>query len=123
MPPPLKTTRTMKRKVMRLVAAGMGERAIAQALGVARETLRTHFDHELQVGRATIDAQLVDMLWSAASNGNVTAMKYLDARKEGLAYTTAHTLGKKEQQLEAAKNAGGDEWGDLLKIEPQVKAN
>ena len=32
-------------------------------------------------------------------------------------------IGKKEQQLEAAKNAGGGEWGDLLKIEPQAKAN
>jgi DNA-binding CsgD family transcriptional regulator len=121
--PPFKVTRKLQRKVMLLVAYGLGERGIAHELGIARETLRVHFAHELEVGRAKIQAQVAEWLYSAASKGSVAAMKYLDAKGEGYVMGTARTLGKKEQQLEAAKNAGGDEWGDLLKVEPAVKAN
>ena len=108
---------------MLLVAYGLGERGIAHELGLDRKTVVKYYAHELEVGRAKIQAQVAEWLYSAASNGNVAAMKYLDAKGEGYVMGTSRTLGKKEQQLEAAKNAGGEEWGDLLKIEPTVKAN
>jgi hypothetical protein len=62
------------------------------------------------------------MLVKAARKGNVSAMKYLDAKANPDSVPKQYE-GKKEQQLQAAKNAGGGEWGDLLKIEPQAKAN
>ena len=121
-PPPFKATRKLKNEVMLLVATNMGERGIAQALGIGRETLRKYFAHELEVGRASTQAWLMKQLRTAAEQGNVAAQKYLDAKCDGYQLNTTKTLGKKEQQSEAAKVAGmGTEWeADLMRVMPQA---
>ena len=80
---PHKVTRRLRNKVMLLVAYGLGERGIAHELGLDRKTIMKYYGHELEVGRAKMQAQYAEWLYTAASNGNVAAMKYLDAKGEG----------------------------------------
>ncbi len=123
MPPkPMKITNRQRKKVMLLVATGMGEREIAVALKMARDTLVHHFSHELMVGRATIRQEIREMLMKAAANGNVTAMKHLDGKTDLGQPAVKQYIGKKEHQAEAAKVAGvGTEWeADLMRVMPQV---
>ncbi len=118
---PFKASKRTRQRVMRLVATGMGKRAIAEVLGIAKSTVEIHFAHELEVGRAKCQAELTDLLWKSAKNLSVAAITRLEQRASGeVTNLGLKAIGKKEQQLEAAKNAGGDEWGDLLKIEPQI---
>src|SRR4051812_17722406 len=64
------------RKVEVLVAAGWGERDIAEVLEIARETLRKHFRRELQNGSLTCRAEVLQSLhFSARSYGNISAKK------------------------------------------------
>jgi hypothetical protein len=111
LPLPFKVTKRLRDKVMRLVGAGMAERNIADAIGCARKTLRNHFAHELEVGRARVEAELNDLLWEAArDNKSVAAIKHLQERASG-ERVPYHMTGKKDQQIEAAKTAGlGTEW-------------
>jgi hypothetical protein len=118
--PPFKVTKRLKHKVMLLIATGLGERGIAHELEIDRKTLREHFAYELEVGKSKIVAKLHDMLWMAASNGSVAAMNRLLEKANGQGIRSLPNIGKKEQQLEDAKNAGGGEWGDLLRVVPIV---
>ncbi len=119
---PFKATKRMRERVMLLAGTGLGQRGIAQVMGIARSTLEIHFRDELDSGQAKLHARLVEWLYEAAEQGNVAAMKYLDAKREGYVMGTARTLGKKEQQAEAAKVAGvGTEWeADLMRVMPQA---
>ena len=106
---------------MMAVAAGVRQEVIAELLKIDPVTLRKYYWVELHIGKETIRDELREMLDKAARKGNVSAMKYLDGKADPDA--AKQSEGKKEQQLQAAKNAGGDEWGDLLRVEPQAKAN
>lgn len=117
-----KVTKRLKRKVMLAVAADVRQEAIAELLKIDPVTLRKYYWLELHIGKETVRDELREMLVKAARKGNVSAMKYLDAKANPDSVPKQYE-GKKEQQLQAAKNAGGGEWGDLLKIEPQAKAN
>lgn len=114
---PHKPTKRLRHKVSLMAAAGEGEVQIAHVIGISRETLRKHYGNEIANGRADIRGQILEQLWSAARQGNVTAMKHLDARTSGEAQgSVAGAVGKKVEQAKVAAQAGaGTEWGDDLK--------
>jgi hypothetical protein len=118
----LRITNELRDRIATLSAAGMDREAIAEAIGCSERTLRTYFLPELNEGKATKRAEAIEMLWAAAKNGNVSAIKAVIALTEkGQAAPPAPKpkpapkLGKKEQ-LAAAAQAGHQEsdWGKLL---------
>jgi hypothetical protein len=116
----------MRKRVSLLVATGMGERGIALALQCDRKTLCKYFEDELRDGRDLYRAELLDMLQTAASAGNVSAMKHLDKRTSGeTANPGGFAGGKKAEQAKAAEAAmTGGAWGDdLAPIAVPVRTN
>jgi hypothetical protein len=113
--PSHKPTRRLRRKVSLLVAAGEGEVQIAHVIGVARETLRKHYWDELENGRASIRAEILDKLWLAGDRGNVGALKHLDARTSVEPRPVTYQ-GKKVERAAKAEEviSGGSDWGDDL---------
>lgn len=122
---PHKPTKRLRHKVALLAAAGEGEIQIAHVIGVARETLRKYYGDEIANGRAGIRAQILDELWSAARQGNVAAMKHLDARTSGEPRGSVGYVSKKKLAEEAAKTVGGEhsEWGDDLRPPNGIEVN
>jgi hypothetical protein len=113
--PPYIPTKRSRRRVCMLVASGMGERGIANALKISRETMRKYYAEELMDGRDTFKAELMDMLDKAARQGNVSAMKHLDCRTSPLEALRRPGLGKKAEQAAAAEIAETQsDWGDDL---------
>lgn len=107
----------------------MSQDEIAAAIGISVPTLTKYFDAELTHGRAKKRAEVVELLFSAARKGNVSAQKKLHEITgtqaaaaewevaEGVAKPpqASRKLGKKEEQAIAAQTAGlGTEWGDDL---------
>jgi hypothetical protein len=66
-------------RVMLLTAGGLTEPAIAAVLGCCERTLRNCFKAELETGRGVKRAQNLERLEAAAKQGNVSAMKALEA--------------------------------------------
>lgn len=60
-----------------LAASGVTEETIASCLGITRPTLRVHYEKELTQGREMTLAKNTAALVSAARQGNITAMIYL----------------------------------------------
>lgn len=68
-------TPELQEKVMRYVGAGMSQNDIAHVIGISISSLLRHYRHELDVGAAHCRAQGIDMLWGAARNNNISAIK------------------------------------------------
>ncbi len=119
--PAHKVTKRLKRKVMLAVAHDVRQEAIAELLGIDPVTLRKYYWLELHIGKETIRDELREMLTKAARKGNVSAMKYLDA-KANPDMVPKQYEGKKERQAAAAAVAGvGTEWeADLMRVMPQA---
>jgi hypothetical protein len=114
--PAFKPTATQRKNVMIWAAGGIAEASMAKMLGICRDTLRDHFATELEEGGDRERARNLERLDKAAGKGNVTAMKYLDAKyavttagdnfkrkaAEGAAAAPSK-LGKKEQAAADAK--------------------
>lgn len=114
--PTFEPTKPQKDKV-KLLIGFMSEVAIASVLNIDHKTLRKHFAFELQNGRALTVAENLARLKKAAKAGNVTAMKYLDAKLEVTPekFQKPEPLGKKETlDMEAKTGHVGSEWGDVL---------
>ncbi len=60
--------------------ASVGEKhdVIAKAVGVSDETLRKYFGDELRVGPAKRRQEVLEILYSAARKGNVSAAKRIE---------------------------------------------
>ena len=116
-----KVTKRLKRKVMLAVASDVRQEAIAELLKIDPVTLRKYYWLELHIGKEIIRDELRDALMKAVAKGNVSAMKYLDAKANPDTVPKQYE-GKKERQAEAAKVAGiGTEWeADLLRVMPQA---
>lgn len=140
--PPFEPTATNRNDVMTLKAAGLAEAAIAIALGIAHNTLRKHFGHELKNGRAAAKAKNILRLEKMAE-GNVAAAKALQAiyakaevdellddpdfKAEQVARQDDKIKArrsKKAIQLEEAIAAGEDsDWGSDLAPPPGAAAH
>ena len=121
--PLFKPTAKQRRQVA--IAAGSGmmsHEEIALGLGISRNTLEKHFQHELSIGAYEKRLETLDALHRAAKKGNVAAIKAYGALTPRAAAPPAETdkpapkpEGKKEQQKADARIAQvGTEWEELL---------
>lgn len=119
----MKLTNELRDRVAMLRASGMTQQEIADAIGCSVPTLTQYFSLELNEGKATKRAEMLDTLWKAAMGGNVTAMRTWLALNEKNVFPrdvvkpkSEPKLGKKEQALidaKAAPSQGG--WADVVK--------
>ena len=133
-PPPFKPTKKQRADVLLYVAGGVSEPTIAKLIGCCQNTLRKHFEQELNEGNERELAENLQNMKKAAKAGNVSAMKYLDARFSAVAAQKAMmgdapepaaeeatprppAIGKKEAAEAEAQTAGlGTNWADDLKV-------
>jgi hypothetical protein len=110
--PAFKPTKPMRNRVEIAAAAGVSHNQIASALGIAKQTLETHFASELRDGRTRKLIAVLCLLDKAAKRGSVAAAKYL----VNVFFNGAPVrLGKKELQKREAEIAlANSEWGDIL---------
>lgn len=114
-------------KINLLFACGEDEDAAAAALNICTKTLRKHYFPECEkrvAAAAAAKANLLQMLWALAEAGKPAAVKELFARIDKgdldrmrlpARPTKAPPVGKKEQRLLDARNAGeGSEWEGLI---------
>lgn len=126
--PEFKPTATQRKKVAIAAGGGMSHEAIAQALGIARNTLEKHFMAELTAGASERRLEALQGLHAAAKKGNVSAVKaYLAGEPQFIATPVQpdqpdqqagpkpQALGKKEAAQQAATVAqNGTGWEGLL---------
>ncbi|MDP9991980.1 hypothetical protein J2W28_001008 [Variovorax boronicumulans] len=123
--PPFKPTVVQRRQVAIGAAGGMAHEEIAQALGIARNTLEKHFAIELSTGAHKRRLDWLVAMDKAARGGNVAAQKALLSTsptplappmpEAPTAAEKAPKLGKKEQaNADAVGAQAGTEWNDLL---------
>lgn len=124
--PPFKPTAVQRQHVAIAAAGGMAHEEIAQALGIARNTLEKHFGLELSTGAHKRRLGWLVAMDKAARGGNVAAQKALLSTSptplappsvpgQPVAAEKPVKLGKKEQANAAAVGAqAGTEWNDLL---------
>lgn len=123
--PTHKPTPTLRRKVSIAVAGGMSHEAIALAIGIARNTLELHYQHELTEGACKRRLEVVEAAHKAAMKGNVSAQRLLlgmtpeigvpTAEQEGKDEGKQEKVGKKEQADRDAVGAeSGTGWDGLL---------
>jgi hypothetical protein len=93
---------------------------IAAVIGISEPTLRLHYATELCAGAAQKRADVVEALFRAATNGNVTAQKAWLAQPRELSDPATMPdkparPGKKEQAAAEAVDAqSGTSWAGLL---------
>jgi len=124
-------------------AGGIPEPAIAHMLGISQNTLRKHFEFELNCGRGVKRAQNLKRLEKAADKHNVAAMKALHVlfdkgETADLLAEPDYDVGRRAQQeakvkrrptkkqivADEAFSAGLDnEWGEDLAPLPGTKPN
>lgn len=116
--PAHKPTPATRRKVTNAAAGGMAHEEIAIALGIARNTLEKHYEHELSTGALNRRAEVLDAMARTALKGNVSAQKAFLALTPALAAPPVEPekpKGKKEQQAaDAVTAAQGTDWDDLI---------
>jgi predicted ArsR family transcriptional regulator len=99
--------RQSRQAVEQLVAARVGHRQIAYALGITHKTLEKHYQDELLNGVARKQKEVMAMLYRSAKGGNVSAQRKLYAIVYGETNNAeekpAKKLGKKEQLHQDAK--------------------
>ena len=76
--PPYKPTLEGRQRVEEMKFCGESDNCIARALGIDVDTLRKHFEDELQDGHAQRRSEVIGLMFDAARKGNVSAMKRLD---------------------------------------------
>lgn len=76
--PPYKATIEARQRVEEMKFCGESDNVIARALGIDPDTLRKHFEDELQDGHAQRRSEVIGLMFDAARKGNVSAMKRLD---------------------------------------------
>lgn len=120
--PEFKPTSAQREQVEILVAARLSEQAIADAIGIAKMTLRKHFAAELYNGPAR-NAEILVAMFKTALAGNVTAQRAWLQRVEMTPPRAARekpepkpkSLGKKEEQaLAAAAPPADPSWAELV---------
>lgn len=124
--PPFKPTTVQRQHVAVAAAGGMAHEEIAQALGIARNTLEKHFTIELSSGAHKRRLSWLLAMDKAARGGNVAAQKALLSTSptplappspvgQTVPAEKPAKLGKKEQaNADAVGAQAGTEWSDLL---------
>jgi len=107
-------------KVALLRASGLSHEEIADRVSLDPKTIRKYYSRELDNGPALAKAQIVEVIYAKAKEGNVSAARYIeDVFEKGRARRiatgqnkpvpkpVAPKLGKKEERLQAARRVGG----------------
>lgn len=131
-PKPMKINPYHRRQVRFWAASGISRPTIARMLKMDVRTLNKYFAEELDSGAEMELATNLDRLRTAADKGSVPAMRFLHQKLEttmtdaviqnGFAQPApepAKPLGKKQQALVDAQNAGKNEadgWGNDLDV-------
>lgn len=126
--PRFEPTAAMKQKVATAAGAGMAHEEIALALGIARNTLAKHFEHELSIGAYAKRMEVVQAMLRAAKKGNVAAAKAYMQMSPAVSAPPhpqpearppspqPEKLGKREQaQADAVTAQQGTDWESLLR--------
>lgn len=101
-----------KDQVEQLLSAGMTHADIARVVGCKIGQFRRIYAEQIATGAAKKRAEVVELLYASARDGNVSALKALEAltravvAPEGGAVAGAE-LGKKQQQQQAAERVTG----------------
>lgn len=129
--PEYKPTGAVRLKVSIAAGGGMPHEEIAIGLGISRNTLEKHFQHELSVGANERRLEVLEAMHKAATKrgkGNVAAQKaYLAMTPAAVApplpkEPKPEPLGKKEQANVDAKTAQeGTAWSELLPRPPNAQ--
>jgi len=120
--PPVKITKALRQRVIRLVACNFPEVDVARAIDWTLPQLREHLAEELATGHAKYRAEIIDDLheqMKAGKTGATNALEKITALKAPSAPAAApkeKPLGKKEQaDLEALEVPEESGWGDLVR--------
>lgn len=81
--PEFKITKAMRNRVERFVSCSMSIKDISRAIGCSVPTLKLHFEEELATGAAKKRGRIIDLLYDAAENGNVSAQRKLVSMTTG----------------------------------------
>jgi hypothetical protein len=116
-----------RQKVILWLAVGHSDDDIAEAFGITTKTLVKYYFHELayrRTARMEIEARNLAAIVEQVDKGNAAAMSLLDKKLERWRIGASPKvnrpakpakLGKKEQQMIDARNAGADSsWDSLL---------
>ncbi len=74
--PPYVATDQQRAMVRVMVAGGIQQEIIAQAIGINRSTLQKHFRTELDSGMGMANAQIVAALFKECGTGNIRAIEF-----------------------------------------------
>ena len=120
--PLFKPTAAQRRAVEQMVACGESQEIISRAIGCDPDTLRKHFPEELLSGHSRRRREVIELLFTNARGGNVSAQKKLEEITAAAGASSEFTepkqpaLGKKEVAAVEATVAGeGTDWGDDLR--------
>lgn len=108
---PYEPTDADREKVRVLKAVGMSVEAIAEAMGLAVNTLKKYFADDMEIAVAKVTAEMWMARYEAAKDHKIPAqnkmLEQLGAVKVGVPrQPAAPKIGKKEQQKIAAKKVG-----------------
>ena len=111
--PAFKPSQRVRNQVEIAAAAGLSHIQIASALGIAKQTLETHFVGELRDGRTRKLIAVLCLLDKQAKRGSTAAAKFLcNVFHNG---APGQRLGKKEQRARDAEEAlANSPWADIL---------
>jgi hypothetical protein len=117
-------TAVLRKKVAVAAGGGMSHEEIALGLGISRNTLAKHYEHELSIGAYEKRLEALGAMHKSAKKGNVAAQKaYLALTPRASAppvqppdgTAKPPEVGKKEQaNRDAVTAAAGTDWNDLL---------
>ncbi|MDB5415092.1 MAG: hypothetical protein JWR10_3427 [Rubritepida sp.] len=120
--PAHKPTDETRQRVQILTASGMPAWQIASVMLISEPTLRLHYEGDLQLGRASKTAEVIEALFLSAKGGNVSAQKawlaqfrQLNDPPQSDAPPANQPVGKKDATRAAALSAEmGTGWDGLL---------
>lgn len=72
--PPHEPTDETRRQVTALAGYGLNQQQIAAIIGIGRSTLQTHYQEELDSGKAKASAKVAQTAYEMAISGKVPAM-------------------------------------------------
>ncbi len=66
-------TEQTRKQVKALVGYGLKQEDIARLIGITFKTLQKHYLEEIQIGKASANAEVINSLFQSIKKGNVTA--------------------------------------------------
>ena len=112
-------TQKQREEVSIAAGAGVSHEEISLGLGISRPTLLRHFAYELTTGAYERRQEVLNAMYKAAKNGNVSAQKAYTAMTPRVAApplpVEPQPHGKKAQaSADAVTAQQGTDWAEIL---------